>query len=75
MNRPSHVAPDGSVAMVDVGAKAVTARAARACALVRLPPAAAAALRDATLPKFHTRTFAAAGYCADDGSCSCAFSG
>jgi len=37
--------------MVDVGAKAVTARTARACALVRLPPAAAAALRAATLPK------------------------
>ena len=51
MNRPSHVAPDGSVVMVDVGAKAVTARTALARALVRLPPAAAAALRDATLPK------------------------
>ena len=51
MTRPSHVAPDGSVVMVDVGAKAVTARTARACALVRLPAAAAAALRDATLPK------------------------
>jgi len=37
--------------MVDVGAKAVSARTARACALVRLPPAAAAALREATLPK------------------------
>lgn len=37
--------------MVDVGAKAVTRRTARACALVRLPPAAATALRDATLPK------------------------
>ena len=49
--RPSHVAADGPVTMVDVGAKGVTARTARACALVRLPPAAAAALRDATLPK------------------------
>jgi cyclic pyranopterin phosphate synthase len=37
--------------MVDVGAKTVTRRTARACALVRLPPAAAAALRAATLPK------------------------
>ena len=51
MNRPSHVAPDGTVAMVDVGTKAVTARTARAWARVRLPPAAAAALRAATLPK------------------------
>ena len=37
--------------MVDVGGKAVTQRTARACALVRLPPAAALALREATLPK------------------------
>jgi cyclic pyranopterin phosphate synthase len=51
VNRPSHVAPDGSVVMVDVGSKAVTTRTARACALVRLPAAAATALRDATLPK------------------------
>ena len=51
MNRPSHVAADGSVTMVDVGAKTVTRRTARACALVRLPPRAADALREATLPK------------------------
>jgi cyclic pyranopterin phosphate synthase len=51
MKRPSHVAADGSVAMVDVGGKAVTTRTARARALVRLPPAAAEALRAATLPK------------------------
>jgi cyclic pyranopterin phosphate synthase len=51
LNPTSHVAADGSIAMVDVGAKAVTRRTARACALVRLPPAAAAALRAATLPK------------------------
>jgi cyclic pyranopterin phosphate synthase len=51
LNRPSHVAPDGSVAMVDVGAKTPSRRTARACALVRLPPRAAAALRQATLPK------------------------
>lgn len=37
--------------MVDVSGKAVTARTARAEAVVRFPPAAAAALRDATLPK------------------------
>ena len=49
--RPSHVAADGSIAMVYVGAKAVTRRTARACALVRLPPRAAEALREATLPK------------------------
>jgi cyclic pyranopterin phosphate synthase len=48
---PSHVAADGSVAMVDVGAKDVSRRTARASALVRLPPRAAAALREATLPK------------------------
>jgi cyclic pyranopterin phosphate synthase len=51
LNPTSHVAADGSIAMVDVGAKAVTRRTARACALVRLPPAAADALRAATLPK------------------------
>jgi cyclic pyranopterin monophosphate synthase len=48
---PSHIAADGSVTMVDVGAKGVTRRTARACALVRLPPRAADALRNATLPK------------------------
>ncbi|HEV8021372.1 MAG TPA: cyclic pyranopterin monophosphate synthase MoaC, partial [Candidatus Lustribacter sp.] len=37
--------------MVDVGAKDVSRRTARASALVRLPPRAAAALREATLPK------------------------
>jgi cyclic pyranopterin phosphate synthase len=49
--RPSHITADGSVAMVDVGKKDVTRRTARACALVRLPPRAAEALRNATLPK------------------------
>ena len=49
--RPSHIAGDGSVTMVDVGAKNVTRRTARAVALVRLPPRAAEALRAATLPK------------------------
>lgn len=51
MNRPSHLTADGSVTMVDVGAKPVTRRTARACALVRLPANAATALREATLPK------------------------
>ncbi|MDB5070110.1 MAG: moaC [Candidatus Eremiobacteraeota bacterium] len=47
----SHVREDGSLAMVDVGAKASTARTARAQARVRLSDAAANALRDATLAK------------------------
>jgi cyclic pyranopterin phosphate synthase len=51
LKQPSHVAADGSIAMVDVGAKAITRRTARACALVRLGPDAADALRRATLPK------------------------
>jgi cyclic pyranopterin phosphate synthase len=42
---------DGGVAMVDVGAKAVTDRAARARALVRMSPATELALREATLAK------------------------
>lgn len=37
--------------MVDVSSKPLTARTARALALVRMSPAAAQALRDATLPK------------------------
>jgi cyclic pyranopterin phosphate synthase len=49
--KPSHIAADGSLIMVDVGAKAATARSARAQALVRLSAAAADALRAATLPK------------------------
>ena len=47
----SHVRDDGSLAMVDVGAKAATARTARAEARVRLSDAAATALREATLAK------------------------
>jgi cyclic pyranopterin phosphate synthase len=49
--KPSHIRDDGSLAMVDVGAKAPTARTARAEARVRLTPAAADALRTATLAK------------------------
>jgi cyclic pyranopterin monophosphate synthase len=49
--RTSHIGADGALTMVDVGAKTVTRRTARACALVRLPPAAATALRVGTLPK------------------------
>ena len=48
---PSHITPDGGVTMVDVSAKATTARSATAEARVRLPAAAAEALRTATLPK------------------------
>lgn len=47
----THVGPDGSLRMVDVGAKATSERYAHARALVRLPPAAAQALREATLRK------------------------
>ncbi len=47
----SHVRDDGSLRMVDVGAKAATARTARAEARVRLSLDAATALRGATLAK------------------------
>jgi len=47
----SHVTPDGSLTMVDVGAKVPTARTARAQAVIRLGAAAAQALRAATLSK------------------------
>ncbi|HEY1883979.1 MAG TPA: cyclic pyranopterin monophosphate synthase MoaC [Candidatus Cybelea sp.] len=47
----SHVAPDGSIAMVDVSGKEATVRFARAQALVRLNDAARAAIRDAVLAK------------------------
>jgi cyclic pyranopterin phosphate synthase len=47
----SHVRADGSLAMVDVGAKASTARTARAQARVRLSGDAANALRGAMLAK------------------------
>jgi cyclic pyranopterin monophosphate synthase len=47
----SHVAADGSVAMVDVSAKAVTARFARARAVVRMNAAARGAIHEATLAK------------------------
>lgn len=49
--RPSHVRPDGGVAMVDVGAKAPTERRAHARAEIVMRPETAAALRDATLAK------------------------
>jgi cyclic pyranopterin phosphate synthase len=47
----SHVATDGSVAMVEVSGKSVTSRFARAQALVRMNAAAQTAIRDATLAK------------------------
>lgn len=50
-DRLSHVAPDGSITMVDVSSKRVTARFARAQALVRLNAAARDAIREATLAK------------------------
>ncbi len=42
----SHLDAQGRPKMVDVGAKAITARAAHAVALVQLPPALAALLRE-----------------------------
>ncbi|MGD1065357.1 MAG: cyclic pyranopterin monophosphate synthase MoaC [Vulcanimicrobiaceae bacterium] len=47
----SHVKADGSLTMVDVGAKAATERSARAVAQVRMNDEAARALREATLAK------------------------
>lgn len=49
--RLTHVRDDGTAQMVDVSAKAVTARAASAAGRVLLAPAAVAALRDGTVPK------------------------
>jgi cyclic pyranopterin phosphate synthase len=51
VKKPSHIAPDGSLVMVDVGAKPITERVARAESRVRLSADAATALREATLPK------------------------
>lgn len=51
VERPTHVAADGSVLMVDVSAKPVTERMARARARVRMEVATADALRAATLHK------------------------
>jgi cyclic pyranopterin monophosphate synthase len=47
----SHVAADGSVAMVDVSAKSATARSASAGAIVRMNESARTAIREATLAK------------------------
>ncbi|HEX3458487.1 MAG TPA: cyclic pyranopterin monophosphate synthase MoaC [Candidatus Baltobacteraceae bacterium] len=47
----THIAPDGSLAMVDVSAKNATLRIARAEALIALNDEARAALRETTLPK------------------------
>jgi len=49
--KPSHIARDGSVAMVDVSGKRVTSRSARAQAVVRMKPSVERALRAAALPK------------------------
>ena len=51
MNRPTHIAADGSVTMVDVGGKQATERTATARAEVRLGRNAADAVRKATLAK------------------------
>jgi len=49
--KPSHIRPDGSLVMVDVGSKASTERYAHARALVRMSAASEVALRKATLAK------------------------
>lgn len=49
--KPSHIRRDGSVTMVDVSAKSVTSRTARAEAIVAMSSQARNALRAATLPK------------------------
>jgi cyclic pyranopterin phosphate synthase len=49
--KPSHIRADGGISMVDVSGKGETARTARAEAIVRMSAGAAAALRQATLPK------------------------
>jgi len=51
MPKPSHIADDGTIFMVDVSEKTPTARTARAQARVRLGSEAAEALRNATLVK------------------------
>jgi len=47
----SHVGPDGSARMVDVGAKAATHRVAVAEARIRMKPSTAAAIRSGKTPK------------------------
>jgi cyclic pyranopterin phosphate synthase len=51
VSRPTHIAADGSLTMVDVGGKQATERTATARAEVRLGPSAAEAVRKATLAK------------------------
>ncbi len=49
--RPTHLRPDGSLTMVDIGSKPSTERFAHARAAVRMSPQTADALRAASLPK------------------------
>lgn len=49
--RLSHVGPDGQARMVDVSAKPVTARAARASGTIRMQPATLAAIQAQSLKK------------------------
>lgn len=51
MPKPSHVLPDGAIAMVDVSAKDATRRTARAQAIVRMSDEAFRALQGAALAK------------------------
>lgn len=58
MSKLSHVAPDGSARMVDVGAKAVSQRAARASGTIRMLPATVEAIRRNGLVKGDVLTVA-----------------
>ena len=51
MNRLTHLDALGNAQMVDVGSKAETARSATASGLIRMVPAALAAIRDGAAPK------------------------
>jgi cyclic pyranopterin phosphate synthase len=58
MSKLSHVGPDGSARMVDVGAKAVSQRAARASGYIRMQPATVEAIRRNGLVKGDVLTVA-----------------
>ncbi|HVS45811.1 MAG TPA: cyclic pyranopterin monophosphate synthase MoaC [Verrucomicrobiae bacterium] len=51
MSKPTHIAQDGTVFMVDVSAKTPTDRLARAQARLRMSSSARQALQQATVPK------------------------
>lgn len=51
MSELSHLSPEGTLRMVDVGGKAVTVRRARASARVRMQPATQKLIRQGSTPK------------------------